>query len=563
METFQFSGTGNGRAIISAARSTVKNSPPLVLLVGGAVALVLLSFLYDSVRRKQSNLPPGPLNWPFIGAMLEMESKIYLATARLARKYGPILYFRLGIQPVVVVSSAEVAEEMLKHKDALIANRSALMSKTVVKYLGFESGVIIWSDYVPDHIQSRKALMTEFFTIAKLRTYEELRSEEIAFMVEKILSNIERTGKSNELQNGQRSVTIGVREMFSATSLNIMFALVMGKRFDSLSPTNHLREFPRILQEFERLVTTFNVVDVLPFLAWFDPQGLLRDFKAFEQKHTEFYEKIIADRRRLRETVKLGGNMVTDGDVTERNFVDVLLNFQEEGAQIGDKYVIGTLLGSLVAGIDTVSSTLEWTMLELLRHPELLKRLQAEVDGVVGMDRPVDETDIQLQNMPFLNAVIMEAGRLHPVVAVSFPHTNKVATTLAGYTIPANTAVLLNIRYINRDPRFWKDPLEFNPERFMGPEGGKIKANGTHFSLLTFGGGRRGCPGYNLAWVLLLRGIATLVHAFDWSPPPGLSSKDLSTEESSGAALLSPKVKLVLTATRRISSSVYHSKIVI
>lgn len=110
-----------------------------------------------------------------------------------------------------------------------------------------------------------------------------------------------------------------------------------------------------------------------------------------------------------------------------------------KGEKISDNTIYGTLTGILSAGIDTTATQAEWIMLELMRHPEVMDRLQAEVDGVVGKDRPVDETDVQIQNMPFLNAVVLEAIRLHPIVPLSFPHCNKDSATTLGEYITCNS----------------------------------------------------------------------------------------------------------------------------
>lgn len=125
-----------------------------------------------------------------------------------------------------------------------------------------------------------------------------------------------------------------------------------------------------------------------------------------------------------------------------------------------------------------------------------------------------------------------------------------------GYDIPANTAVLLNIFSISRDPKWWKDPLEFYPDRFLVDGRLADQASWNSFNLIPFGGGRRGCPGWSLAKLLVLRTVATLVHAFDWSPPPGLSADDISPAET-GHFSLYPVTPLVLTPRSRLSPGVY------
>jgi cytochrome P450 len=117
--------------------------------------------------------------------------------------------------------------------------------------------------------------------------------------------------------------------------------------------------------------------------------------------------------------------------------------------------------------------------------------------------------------------------------------------------------VLVNLYAIGRDPKKWTNPLEFNPDRFM--EGSKLKrdakAGGTNFHLLPFSSGRRSCPGYPLAMVSILRTAGSLLHAFDWSPPPEMAPEDLSTEEK-GGIVLEPSPEFCLVPTPRLSDDV-------
>lgn len=133
-----------------------------------------------------------------------------------------------------------------------------------------------------------------------------------------------------------------------------------------------------------------------------------------------------------------------------------------------------------------------------------------------------------------------------------------------GYYIPKDAAVFVNLYSIGRNPTMWKDPLQFNPDRFiLNPSSGgvesMIKANGSNFHLLPFSSGRRMCVGHTLAMILLSRLVATLVHAFNWAAPPGVSSEDLLTSET-GFFMLHPGPKLYLIPTPHLSSKVYQSK---
>ena len=119
------------------------------------------------------------------------------------------------------------------------------------------------------------------------------------------------------------------------------------------------------------------------------------------------------------------------------------------------------------AGTDTVSIAITWAMAELIRNPECLKRAQQEIDSVVGGTEPriVEESD--LDQLPFLEAVMKETLRMHPPTGTILPHESREPCKVAGYDLPANTRVYINQWVIDRDENLWELPNEFRPERFL------------------------------------------------------------------------------------------------
>ncbi|CAM6083325.1 unnamed protein product [Calypogeia fissa] len=542
----------------------------LLSLVGVATLMITVVQLLAS-KKKLANLPPGPRNWPLVGALFDMEPKLHIVLDKFAKRYGPISYFRLGSQEIVVVSTAEVAEELLKHKDAEFADRETKMARSARKYTAFDGVIFPFADYHDGLKLYRKLFISELFTVAKIKTYEKLRTQEVAAMVENVFSGIiqsENGGENgDDHTNGTSSaaVPVDVRAMTEAVPRNIMFMLAVGKRFDSLPPTDELREFPVLVDEIMKIIMEINIVDFFPWLTWLDPQGMIRRMKAFEKRQTRYYERIF-ERSKREMMLQRESRAVNDADEASKNsFVQILLRAQAECTNLSDIGIMASILALLTGGIDTTGSQMEWVLLQLARHPKLLRRLQDEIDAVVGKERPLEEAD--LPALPFLNAVILETLRLNAAIPYSVPHVNLKPATLCGYNIPAKTAVFVNIYSIGRDPKRWKDPLQFNPDRFMvgGPDPSfspeTVRANGNYFHLVPFSSGRRVCLGYNLAILLLLRTVGTLVHAFDWSPPPGCSPENLSVEDE-GSIILHPSPKVFLVPTPRLSSHVYESNLV-
>lgn len=184
-----------------------------------------------------------------------------------------------------------------------------------------------------------------------------------------------------------------------------------------------------------------------------------------------------------------------------------------------------------VAGTDTTSATLEWTMTELARHPSVLEKTQDEVRKIAGNKGKVEESD--LQHLHYMRAVIKETMRLHPPVPLLVPRESMEKCTLDDYEIPAKTRILINTYAIGRDPESWTSPLEYNPERFMDKD---IDFRGQDFRFLPFGGGRRGCPGYSLGLATIELSLARLLYHFDWKLPPGIAVQDVDLSEIFGLA---------------------------
>uniref|UniRef100_A0A453JTG9 Uncharacterized protein n=1 Tax=Aegilops tauschii subsp. strangulata TaxID=200361 RepID=A0A453JTG9_AEGTS len=164
---------------------------------------------------------------------------------------------------------------------------------------------------------------------------------------------------------------------------------------------------------------------------------------------------------------------------------------------VGEKWsgCYGSAEGEEFRRTESSAVTMEWAMSELLRRPDAAAAATDELDRVVGRSRWVEESD--LARLPYIDAVVKETMRLHPVGPLLVPHMAREDTLVAGYDVPAGARVLVNVWAIARDPASWPDrPDEFRPERFAGSA---VDVRGQHFELLPFGAGRRICPAYGLA----------------------------------------------------------------
>jgi cytochrome P450 len=180
----------------------------------------------------------------------------------------------------------------------------------------------------------------------------------------------------------------------------------------------------------------------------------------------------------------------------------------------------------IAGGTESSAVTVEWALSELLKKPEVFAKATEELDRVVGRGRWVNEKDIP--SLPYMDAIVKETMRLHPVAPMLVPRLSREDTSIGGYDIPAGTRVLVSVWTIGRDPELWDAPEEFMPERFLGS---RLDVKGQDYELLPFGSGRRMCPGYSLGLKVIQVSLANLLHGFEWKLPHGV---ELNMEEIFG-----------------------------
>jgi cytochrome P450 len=193
-----------------------------------------------------------------------------------------------------------------------------------------------------------------------------------------------------------------------------------------------------------------------------------------------------------------------------------------------------------VAGTDTTSATVEWAMAELLQNPKKLKKATKELQQVINKDE--DPKDLDINKLPYLQAVVKETLRLHPSAPI-LVHKSISDVDLCGFKVPKDTQVLVNVWSMGRDSSIWTDPNVFLPERFL--ECGEV-FRGEDFGFIPFGAGRRMCPGVPFAHRVVHTMLATLLYHFDWKLPNGEKIEDMDMTEKFGITLHKVKPLMVI-----------------
>ncbi|KAI6699677.1 hypothetical protein NL676_014001, partial [Syzygium grande] len=420
---------------------------------------------------------------------------------KLAQKYGTIMYLRLGFVPTIVISSPEAAELFLKTHDLVFANRPP---QEAMKHMAYEQRNLSFSPYGPCWRNIRKMCTLELLSNAKVNSFKSIQGEEVGLLV--------RILKDASLDR----FAIDLSGKISSLSADMNCRMIFGKKY--MDEEFDERGFKAMIQKGMILAATPNIGDYIPYIASLDLQGLTRRMKAVSKVFDAFFEKIIEEHLEYKKEVG-----------QRKDFVDVMLGFMgsDEGEYLIDRpHLKSIMLDMMAASIDTSTTAIEWAMSEFLRHPQAMKKLQHELKKVVGMNRIVEEPDIE--SLDYLNMVVKETLRLHPPVPLLLPHESIEDCTVKSFHIPRKSRVLVNVWAIGRDPHVWGDPEKFIPERF---EGTSIDVRGHDFQLLPFGSGRRGCPGMQLGLTVIRLVLAQLAHCFDWELPDGMLPSELNMNE--------------------------------
>ena len=193
----------------------------------------------------------------------------------------------------------------------------------------------------------------------------------------------------------------------------------------------------------------------------------------------------------------------------------MLLSAQDEetGESMSDQQLRDEVLTLLLGGHETTAAALTWTWYLLSQHPEVERRLHAELGTVLAGQLPTVE---HLDALPYTRMVIQEAMRLYPP-AFGFTRFATASDEIGGYPISANSVMFLSAYCTHRHPTFWEEPDVFDPERFT-PE---RSAGRPRFAYFPFGGGPRQCIGNAFAMMEAQLVLATVAQRYSLRLLPG------------------------------------------
>ncbi|KAL0719115.1 hypothetical protein Bca4012_068439 [Brassica carinata] len=445
------------------------------------ILLCFFSFLgYSLFFKKPKNspgydLPPSPPSLPIIGHLpLLFSSLTHKSLQKLSTKYGPLLHIRIFNVPVILASSASVAYEIFKSHDVNVSSRDLAVNVT-----------------------------TKLLRPQTLERSRGIRAEEL----HRFYGSLVEKARNNE--------SVGISKEAMKLMNNTLCRMSMGRSF---TEENGEAGKVRFLVEESNALTKKRILASLLRR----PLEILRiplfkkEIMSVSDRFGELLERILVEHEE-----KLEENH-QDKDVMD----ELLAACQDEEAEykITRNHIKALFVEQFIGGTDTSVQTTQWAMAEILNNHKVLDKLREEIDSAVGCSRLIQEMD--LPNLPYLQAVVKEALRLHPPGPLLVRKFQE-GCEIKGFYIPEKTILVINAYAVMRDPDSWKDPDDFKPERFLSS---KEDEKHQELKFLPFGGGRRACPGGNLSQIIVGTAIGVMVQCFDWKIEGGKVNMEEAVE---------------------------------
>ncbi|KAK7462918.1 hypothetical protein VKT23_007498 [Stygiomarasmius scandens] len=473
------------------------------------MGLAFLAYLF--YKRSRIHYPPGPRGIPILGNVFQLDlMQPWHSFAKWKQTFGPLVYANMAGQPIIVLNSKKVVEDLLVRRAAKYSDRYKLLvggymtgNLTLPFVECNERQVELFSLWRKMRRASETAL-----GLRNAANYHEKQTDESVLLVHDILK---KPGDWKYHTHRQ------CRLAASSSVLSMVYDL------PSIQSMDH--PILAFMEDMVTRVTTAvlpgaHLVESFPILDWL-PDSMARwrreakkDFQKYSTTFEELYFGIKSKRLR--------------GMEQRASFC---ANLAENEARHGMSdlecaWLAGTLYG---AGQETSTSTLQWFLYIMLLFPAVQRRAQEELDRVVGRSRLPSFAD--MKHLPYIQAIVNEILRWKTPVPVSIPHASTKDDYYDGYFIPKGTVLFANMRSLHRDPEIYgPDADEFRPERHLNEEGHLADPNNDgHFA---YGFGLRVCVGRHVANNFLFIAFATILWAMKIEPIKDAAGNEILPDTS-------------------------------
>ncbi|XP_028786247.1 cytochrome P450 71D8-like [Neltuma alba] len=472
------------------------------------IPLLLLLLLWLAKPKNKAKIQiPGPRKLPVLGNLHQLaaasSSLPHHALHELSLKHGPLMHLQLGELSTVIVSSPEMAKEIMKTHDLAFVQRPQTCNAKILSYGATDIAFAPHSDYWR---QMRKICTLELLSAKKVQSFSFIRQDEVSKLIKSI-------------QSSRGSVVDLTSKIYTLTN-SIVWRVAFGDK------SKDGEELVKLLHSALEQLARFQFADLFPSLKLIHfMTGMNTKLMKIHKKFDKVLEDIVQENQKKH---MRGGD---ESALEEENLVQVLLRIQRSESldvPITTDNIKAVISDMFSGGTDTSAAVLEWAMSELMSNPRVMKKAQAEVRNAFRGKKVIHDSDVM--QLSYLKLVIKETLRLHPPVPLLIPRECRETCQVNGYEIPVKTQVIINAWALGRDSKYWYDAERFIPERFQGNS--DIDFRGTNFEYIPFGAGRRMCPGISFGLASIELPLASLLCYFDWEFPNRVKPEDLDMTET-------------------------------
>uniref|UniRef100_A0A8D2L9V8 Uncharacterized protein n=1 Tax=Varanus komodoensis TaxID=61221 RepID=A0A8D2L9V8_VARKO len=477
-------------------------APLALLLLACLACLALYLNGKQGGRGGKGRLPPGPTPLPLLGNLLQLDpNEMHRSLEKLGERFGPVYTVHLGSLPCVVLCGYQAVREALVEQADDFSGRGDFP----VFHRFTRGNGIAFSNGEKWKTLRRFALHAlKNFGMGR-RSIEVRIQEEAQCLVQEFRKTGGEWAPFNPLDLVCRAVS------------NVICAVVFGRRFDYedaafLVLLNHLNDNFRIMSS-----AWGELYNIFPRLMDFLPGPHHQIFRNFEKLRQFIAERIRQHQRDLNPR-------------EPQDFIDCFLVRMEQEKQdplshFHMETLVMTTHNLFFGGTETTSTTLRYSFLILMKHPEVA--VHEEIDRVIGPERTPCLAD--RKHMPYTDAVLYEVQRFISILPMGLPRAVTRDTPFRGYLLPKGTNVIPLLSSVHYDPSQFKDPTSFNPANFLG-ENNEFRSSD---AFMPFAPGKRICLGAGLARMELFLFLVTILQRFTLRPLVSPAEIDL-TPQSTG-----------------------------
>lgn len=459
------------------------------------IVFVVTLLVYVFLTRRDKRVPPGPALIPILGNILSLASKDSLKNlAQLRRKYGDVYALYIGKELTVFLNGFDVINDALLKKGSVFVRRPDSPSARAI-------------NHYPGIVAANDKLWKEQRTFT-LRALQQLCFKNRSQNIETVI-----VGEATKLLDKIAGTTgpVDPKHYLAISFANVISKVLMSRSFDleDVEFIDFLNKCANTNRNLPRLIALINC---FPFLTNL-PGDVLDIGSVFAGVLAwfEIFKKYTANRK---------------WENAENDFIDLYMQTVHANEANGKCQTITenqlrvTTFDLITAGSDTAATTVRWLLLYILQDSKLESKLHSEIDEVIGKYRAPSLED--RLKMPYMEATIMETLRLANVAPLAAPHSVTNDVLFKGFLLPKDTTIIANLSSIMMDPNIWIDPAEFNPERFLSPDG---KTLSIPEEFIPFSLGPRSCVGETLAKMEMFLFVSSLLQRFKLdfvgsTPPP-------------------------------------------